>query len=144
MDLQEVLSNAVKAKRTEELKTSPQLTLGELILKLEAVTKKELNVYFDFECARPTHLNSWRGSYDELALSFMFEGDVLTVEKLLTILKGAVGKTYIGYKGGDYVMGKTTPVWVSNYGNSGNTAVVDVLVLDYSIILETKYCEFCS
>ena len=144
MDLQEVLSNAVKAKRAETLKESSQLSLGELILKLEVVRDKSLNVYFDFEYARPTHLHSWRGSYDEIALSFKFDGEVLNVERLLVMLKSAIGTKYVGYKGGDFVMGKTTPVWVSNYGNSGNTAVVGVLNPEYVIILETKYCVYCG
>jgi len=37
MDLQTILNNAVAQERAEEMKTSSQLTLGELILKLDAV-----------------------------------------------------------------------------------------------------------
>lgn len=45
------------------------------------------------------------------------------------------------WKGGKFVMGKTTPLWVVNAGNSGNTAVVGIIDKEYSIILLTAYCE---
>lgn len=130
------------AGRSERLKTSPQLLLGELILKLEAVEKKDLRVCFDFENAHPTHLGSWRGSYCELAIRFEFEGSCLTVVDFLKKLHEAVGATYEGYKGGEFTMGKNTPVWVANYGNSGNTAVVGIIDTGYQVIIETKYCEY--
>ena len=142
MNLQEVLDNAVNAQRNEKLKTSPQLLLGELILKLEAVEKKDLRICFDFEYAFPTHLSSWRGSYCELAISFEFEGNAPTVEEFLKKLNSAIGQTFTGYKGGDFTMGKNTPVWVANYGNSGNTGVVGVIDTGYTVIIETKYCEY--
>lgn len=141
MDLKEVINNAVQAKRAESLKKSPQLTLGELILKLEPLEHNK-TVRFDFEYAYPESIGSWRGSYDELSLRFVFEGEAPTVASLLEKLNSAVGATYQGYKGGEFSMSKHTPVWVANYGNSGNTAVIGVLDNGYSIIIETKYCEF--
>lgn len=142
MDLQNILDNAAQAQRSEKLKTSPQLSLGEIIIRLETVGDKEKKVYFDFENAFPTTIGSWRGSYDELALSFDFEGDSPTTTSLLKDFKFAVGGTYQGYKGGEYTMGKRTPVWVANYGNSGNTGIVGIKETDYSVIIETAYCEF--
>jgi hypothetical protein len=71
--------------------------------------------------AYPTELMSWRGVYAELSFGFSFEGKEPTVKKIITELREAVGKTYEGYKGGDFVMGRSTPVWVANYGNSGDT-----------------------
>ncbi len=76
MDFQEIINNVVKAKRAEEMKTSEQMTLGELIAKLEPIAEKqkgkdtEATVRFDFEYAFPTAFSSWRGSYYELAINF--------------------------------------------------------------------------
>ena len=58
IDLQTMLNNAVAAKRAEELKSSPQLLLGEMILKLETVKNKDLPLFIDLmdkrgSCLRP-------------------------------------------------------------------------------------------
>jgi hypothetical protein len=58
----------------------------------------------------------------------------------------------VGYKGGDFRVGRQTPIWVANYGESGvsgykegandypSVGVVDVL--DGSVaILVTEICE---
>ena len=60
------------------------------------------------------------------------------------MLKLAIGEVFEGYKGGDYTMSKNTPVWVANYGNSGNTGIVDVIHDEYQVVLVTQYCEFLS
>lgn len=150
MDIQEMLSNAVAAKRQEELKNSPQMLLGELIAKLEGIKPKEKEddeekqVYFDFEYLHPTKPMSFRGIYSELALGFTShdfpdrKSKPPTLTEFIGWLKEAVGKTYEGYKGGDFVMGKQTPIWVANYGNSGHTAVVGVID-SYNVILITQY-----
>lgn len=142
MDIQTMLNNAVTSARKESLAKSPQLTLGELILKLDAVSDKSKEVSFAFEYARPTEFDSWRGSYCELAIGFDFESKNPTTEEFLSKCREAVGKTYQGYKGGDFTMSRQTPVWVANYGNSGSTGVIDVLETDYSVILVTGYCEY--
>ena len=46
-DLQSQLYAMMAKQRADELKDSPQLLLGELILKLEAVTNKELPLFID-------------------------------------------------------------------------------------------------
>lgn len=133
MDLQSAISNQIAVDRAEKMKRSDQLTLGELILKLEACPNPDAEVYYEFHGLFPTSIDSWRGSYSELALNVSGSldrysaGAPLQVSALLTILKEAVGKTFTGYKGGEYLMGKTTPVWVANYGATGSeTAVIDV------------------
>jgi hypothetical protein len=117
MDWQEIIDNALVARRAQELKTSSQLIVVELILKLEAIADKSKPVIFD-EQYHPSGLDSWRGSYDELALEYSETGEKFTAEALLQKLKAAIGATFYGYKGGEFVMGKTTPVWVANYGES--------------------------
>lgn len=148
MDLQKILNNAVAAKRAEDMKTSAQLTLGELILKMEGKSADK-PVVFDDGKHFPTYLGSWRGSYCELALGYNeYETEKpMNGAEFSEKLKEAVGKTYTGYKGGDFLMGKTTPVWVANYGESmgfreetedgHNTAIVDIVETDDAIVLQT-------
>jgi len=150
MSLQTFLDNKAKALRQQMLANSDQLTLGQLIEKVEAIAKNgyklsdgsEPTVRYDFEYLFPTAIDSWRGSYAELALNFESNGEELPVSKFIELLKSAVGKTFEGYKGGDFTMDESTPIWVANCGNSGNTAVVDVLDCKYVVILITGYREY--
>jgi hypothetical protein len=146
MDLQSILHNAVAAQRAERMKGSEQLMLGELTLKMEAVKNKALPVIFDEGKYVPSTLDSWRGSYDELAIEYT-EDEPITGKSFIELLKEANGKTYTGYKGGDFTMGKATPIWVANYGSSsgfreGSTAVVDVEETEDAIVLKTKVLEY--
>ena len=142
MDFQTMIQNAVAADRARELADSPQLLLGELILKLESVSNKDLPLYVDLLDKKPMGIDSWRGSYAELAIQTegfgSYNGDEVThefesgnfynsvsigkenptVAEWIEVLKEAVGKTFTGYKGGDYLMSKNTPVWLAEYGNS--------------------------
>jgi hypothetical protein len=66
MDLQTYIQNAVKASRANTLANSDQLTLGELILKLEPIVKnqkegEEATVRYDFEYLFPTSIEEWSG-----------------------------------------------------------------------------------
>ena len=146
-DFQEYVRNAMLARRNEELKSSPQITLGELIAMLEAVKNKNLTVTFDVPF-HPGEIDSWRGSYDELAIRYLNHGNPPTVRKLLDDLVFANGCTFTGYKGGDYVMGKRTPIWVANYGESGgprndnSTAITGVSVTDTHVEIETAELEY--
>ena len=144
------LQNAVAAARTETFNKSDQLSLGEIIAKCEAIAAigyrshdgSEPSVVYDFEYLYPTDIDSWRGSYAELALNFESDGDKLSLSGFIQLLKSAVGKTFFGYKGGEYVMSRHTPVWVANYGNGGSTAIIDVINDDYQVILITARRKF--
>lgn len=179
MDFQTIITNAVNAKRNEEMKTSSQLTLGELILKLEMIGE-DLPIYFDDLKHRPTSIGSWRGSYNELSINYK-EGDSINsdeidktyqfsygeyksyknistnlpknvkVKDLLRVLKVAIGKTMTGYKGGNFLIGKTTPIWVSTYGecngyqknkNYDEQAIIDVEIKNKKVILKTKLMAY--
>lgn len=152
MDLQTYLDNAVKAGRAESMKTSDQLTLGEIILKIEPYVPKEKEkkekgedeaiVVYDFGYFKPKTINSWRGSYAELALDHSEGEEALTVLEFYDLLKETVGKTFTGYKGGDFLMGKNTPVWVANYSESGSTAVLEIVYDDYDLIIMTGYRNY--
>lgn len=150
------LHRAAKAMRDARFSESPQLTLGELIDALKEIPtkwgsdKQDVTVEFDFEYAVPTGLDSWRGSYSELAINFDFLGYEKFDEKttdmklkdFIKMLEGAVGKTYTGWKGGDFTMSRETPIWVANNGNIGNTGVIGVMNQGYSATILTSYCEY--
>ena len=61
--------------------------------------------------------HSYRGYYSDLSFSPTHE--VSTVGKLLEQCKSAMGQVYEGYKGGDFVMGALTPLFVADYGCTG-------------------------
>ena len=146
----------LKGQRNRNFATSAQLTLGQIIDKLEKCglthgdDDEPKQVDYDFASAVPTTLDSWRGAYEELALGFKLSGydnddehfAETTAETLLSELKNAVGKQYEGWKGGIFTMTRETPVWVTNAGNSGNTGIIDVVDDGWRIILMTAYCEY--
>jgi hypothetical protein len=150
MDLQTLLDNAVVASRAEELKSSPIMTLGEAIAILEsseltyASYEKKLTdkmVQFDFGYMHPDGVDSWRGIYAELAIGYSEESGGVTAKDFLKQLKDAVGATFTGYKGGDFMMGKATPLHVDNYGHCSSTALVGISVDDYGVTLRTWKLE---
>ena len=175
--LQKMLDDSMKAKRSDDMKTSEQLILCELISKLENVKNKELPIIFDDSNFVPTSIGSWRGSYRELAIAYEGGGSFNTdeiehedfeyghsykqqdtdlsqkpkVQDLLDMLKLCLGKSFTGYKGGNFEMGKTTPVWVGNYGTSSgykfnddcsNQAIVDIKETDKNVVIITKLIEY--
>jgi len=141
MSIQEWVDAAITADRAARLAQSDRLTLGEIIDKCEAIGG-DADVVFDFEYAIPRGLDSWRGVYAELALSFGFDhGEVMNLPEFVAMLKDAVGKSFYGYKGGEFTMSRRTPVWVANNGHSGNTAVIGVRDCGYQVVIETGYRE---
>ena len=61
--------------------------------------------------------HSYRGYYQELALE-PSEG-CQTVGDLIDLLIGCLGKTYEGYKGGDFSMNDYSDVYIAYYGSCG-------------------------
>lgn len=114
-----------------------QLTLGQFIAKLGKMPAS-VTVQYDFCNFRPTTFGSYRGYYDHLALGFSYDGR-LTADELYERCRYVVGKSCTGYKGGEFLMTKNTPLWVANYGEAQSTAIVDVLDFDHLVVLETAY-----
>ena len=88
--------------------------LGDLISALEGIDPNYM-VYIKPYNLRPTGFDSYRGYYEDLSLSYDCDHDC-TVADLLKWAKNAEGKTYMGYKGGEFYMTNKTPIWISNYG----------------------------
>lgn len=108
MDIQ-ALMDGMSAKMMRE-RAQTQMTLGKLIAVLEAMPT-------DADVTGLDAPHSYRGYYSDLA----FEPIAGTVKSgnLLALCKASMGQVFEGYKGGDYVMGALTPVWVANYGDCG-------------------------
>lgn len=154
---QKYIDAQVKAERVKDLVDSPQLTIGELLNLLKDIPftggddKEPITICFDFGSAYPTGLSSWRGSYSELAINYDLGGydndnknqfAHRDLKDFVEELKGSVGDTYTGWKGGDFTMGLDTPLWVDNDGNCNNTGVVGIKDCDWRVIILTAYCEY--
>ena len=115
------------------------ITLGKLIDELEKANKN-LHPQIGFGDIMVEGLDSWRGDYGELALSYGFFNydDPMTVGKLLSLCLDAVGKSFEGYKGGDYTMCLETNVWVDNYGKYSETAISHIDVDSHTFFINTK------
>lgn len=127
------------------------MTLGQLIKELQS-HDPEAEVKFDFAEFYPTTFMSWRGDYGELALSyehgdtirFVMEKPLPTVGDLLKAAHEANGRTFTGYKGGNFTMGPETEIWVAQYGESGETVLDGTKKTSYgnTVILITKHREY--
>lgn len=104
---------------------SKPMTLGELIDTLSRKDPEDW-LLLDFVHFQPSgDVHSYRGDYSQLAIGYRSGGD-MTVGAMLEKLKAADGAMFYGYKGGEYVMDRDTPVFVANHNESGGTAIVDV------------------
>ena len=97
------------------------LTLGGLIAALEGQSA-------DRQVQGLGELLSYRGYYEDLA--FAPTTETRTVGDLLTECRAAMGRTFQGYKGGDFVMGEATPLWVAGYGDCGDRLMALNVELD--------------
>jgi hypothetical protein len=78
------------------------------------------------EAADPTQVvpmgfhnpHSYRGYYRDLAFE---PKEGAAVSEMLDCAKSALGTTYQGYKGGDFVMSEYTEVWLANEGDTGES-----------------------
>jgi hypothetical protein len=86
-------------------------TLGDLIEFLKTMNP-EIIVKDGFG-----HPHSDRGNYDELAFDPMPESKI---RDMLENAESAVGKTFDGWKGGEYIMDLGTPVYIGEFGNCGD------------------------
>jgi hypothetical protein len=79
------------------------------------------------------HAHSWRGNYSQLAFAPNPEA---TASHALTQARRAVGRTFEGWKGGDYTMDEDTLCWVSPEGFSTNVTVGEHMALLLATWLE--------
>ena len=87
-----------------------QMTLGKLMDRLAALPPET-----PIGISRP---HSYRGYYSNL--SFEPTKEPIPASDALALCKGAMGEVFTGYKGGEFQMGRNTPVWIANYGECGD------------------------
>lgn len=126
---------AVNEQVRREVETSGQMTLGTFISALERC-KPDSYIVFDWGGLHPGAMRSYRGYYDHLAID-PTTGDYRLVRQMLEHAKSVLGTTMEGYKGGNYVMGGDTPLWVAVWGDTGATRVVGVSDDDYIVTIKT-------
>lgn len=95
----------------EKERAATQMTLGKLIDRL-----KGLPAEMPIQGIASPH--SYRGYYSDLAFEGM-AGATIPVSSALRIAQDCMGEVFEGYKGGDFLMGRNTPIWVANYGCCG-------------------------
>ena len=92
-----------------------------------------------FENGRgPVKEMSYRGYYSDLAFS---TGAPPTVAEFLARCQAAIGKTYEGYKGGDFTMEESTPLWRAEYGSMGEAIIDAVRDADGNMLLICKQID---
>jgi hypothetical protein len=102
--------NGMSAKRQKE-RSETQMTLGKLIDKLKTMDPDAM-----IDGIETPH--SYRGYYDDLA--FEQGTEKMSVSSALIIATNCMGEVFEGYKGGDFQMGRNTPIWMSGYGTTGS------------------------
>ena len=63
---------------------------------------------------------SYRGDYQELAFNPVKDAKV---SDMLEFAKGSIGKTFAGYKGGEFKMGEYTDCYIAEYGESAGDKI---------------------
>ena len=106
--LQMMIDEMNRASCAERAQT--QLTLGKLIDALHAMPPRT-------QVANLCDPGSYRGYYSDL---YFERGDgTRSASELLGVACKCMGKVFTGYKGGDFQMGRNTPLWVAEYGDCG-------------------------
>jgi hypothetical protein len=76
------------------------------------------------EGSSPRGFDSYRGYYNRLMLCW--DEQLRTVAELLTEARHADGATFMGYKGGDFLMDRQTKVHPALYGDTSDDEIIDV------------------
>ena len=116
------------------------MNIGELLTSLRAANPEHL-VFYDFCGLVPTTVNSSRGSYDLPALGWDKPSTNPTVWNLIGELEKAIdGRTYHGYKGGEYRFNARSEICVDNYGHWTDTWITGVEERSGCVIITTRSC----
>lgn len=111
MDLQKMVDSMNKVSKETSAR---EYSLGKFIKDLKELDQDKLiYVEEDIGC---DGLDSWRGSYCELSMQYEYKKS--TVGEVLKDAERTLDSTLTGYKGGDFLMDKRTPIHIANYGES--------------------------
>ncbi len=123
--------------------TATQMTLGELIDELSKF-KPDAWVMFAFGRLRPGYVDSYRGYYNELAIEPDGTDRHRKVGDLVVELKVCIGRKFTGYKGGEYVMGRDTPLWAAKNDQAFQACIVGVTDDNGDALIETASAVLCE
>lgn len=137
MDLQKLV-DAMNENASRE-RGNYHLTLGDLVEKLSASDPAHFVIYDLVEGVSPSAPESYRGYYCDL--SFPPASTPITVAELRKEAADAIGRTFEGYKGGDFTMHADTPLWASPYGSANGVAIMDAKQIDGRVVLITKQID---
>ncbi len=98
------------------------MTLGELI---EFLAARDPAIVVPVGFNRP---HSYRGFYEQLAFE---PARNVTAGSMLACAREALGRTYIGYKGGEFKMEEYTDVNLAEYGCTGEE--IGPILLSYMV-----------
>jgi hypothetical protein len=124
-----------------------RLNLGQLIDHFVPKTNAYLvlqRVYFEFADAIPRQVMSYRGYYEDLAITYEVGGrwPEMSSADFYTMLKRADGDVFTGYKGGEFEMSRDSRVWVSSSGMASKTVVVGVrFQSEHAAYLQTAFLD---
>ena len=134
MNTLQALFDAIDDAAARERSTY-HLTLSGLIAALEAVPAQCVVQYADGRS--PGEPMSYRGYYSDLC--FADAPDTVVAKDFLKTAGNALGKTFTGYKGGDFTMTRSTPLWRSEYGHSSGHATISTTLRSAGVLeLVTK------
>ena len=130
---------AMQVMNDQRKDSAQNLRLGDFIKILEE-RPQDQTISFDFCGFAPKKFDSYRGYYEDLSLSPSDETySKVKVADVLADAKAAMGKTFTGYKGGEFLMDADTLLWTSPYGESHSTAIIDVTGDDFETIIVTAW-----
>jgi len=109
MSNMQAMINGMNAEGSRERGNS-QMTLGELIDRLKEMDLDDMMIGL-------SHPHSYRGYYTDLC--FEVASDKRAVGQVLKMAEGCMGEVFEGWKGGDFQMGRNTPIWIANEGSCG-------------------------
>lgn len=117
-------------------------TLGKLLKELKSVSNKKLPVQFSSKVNgvfSPFYYHSYRGYYRCVSLGCSMVP--ITVHQLIWRTELAIGNCYTGWKGGEYLMTASTPVWVAEEGDNTGIAIIGFEQTSDKIILKIENIE---
>lgn len=124
---------------------SDMMTIDQ-VLKALRIADPTAPVVFDFCHTTPRRVDSWRGIYADPALGWQHYGrgspagsDATTVATLIAELEEAIapGKTFEGWKGGQFSYSGRSHLHVDNPGDYSCTELARVAVGGYRVVLHT-------
>lgn len=137
MDMQRLVDMMGDARR--QTRSEYHLTLGKAIEFLAKASRSYV-VVFDYNNHSPGEEMSYRGYYSDLSFETN-DSEPKTVDEFDHQLNRALGQEYTGYKGGEFLMGLTTPLWQSPYGTTGRAIVGIRNTSDGTVELITKVID---